>query len=66
MKTFKLDITETELDILRQSLSILKQTVIVDSDGIIKRKMPKEEDKAKYVNAIDNVYQRFLKIGFNE
>jgi hypothetical protein len=62
MRTFKIEITETEMDIIRQSLSILKQNVIANPDGIIKRKMPKDEDKAMYVNAINEVYKRFLKI----
>jgi hypothetical protein len=62
MRTFKIEITETELDIIRQSLSVLKENVIADPNGIIKRKMPKDEDKTVYVNAINEVYKRFLKI----
>jgi hypothetical protein len=65
MKTLKIEITETELDIIRQSLSVLKHSVIKDADGYIKRKMVNSEDKDKYIVAIDLVYQRFLNLGID-
>ena len=65
MKTLKIEITETELDIIRQSLSVLKHSVIKDADGYIKRKMVNSEDKDKYIVAIDLVYQRFLYLGID-
>jgi hypothetical protein len=62
MKTFKIEISETELDLIRQALSFLEVEAKKDSTGIVKRKMPKEENRKKYLNAIAAVRDRFIKI----
>jgi hypothetical protein len=65
MRTFKIEITETELDFIRLALSVLQQTALKDADGEIKRKMPKYEDRTNYHNAIKEVYKKFLVIGLD-
>jgi len=53
-------LNETERDLISQALGFLKDNVEKDVNGTILRKMPNSNDKEAYVNAIDNIYKRFL------